>query len=654
MQAPEKLSAVATLRQDDRIAILTIDSPPVNALSQAVRQSLLDAIATVDNDDSLDALVIRCAGRTFFPGADVREFDQPPSDPTLPQIVNALEQFTKPVIAAIHGTALGGGLEVAMGCHLRVAADGAKLGLPEVKMGVIPGAGGTQRLPRLVGVSQALKMIAEGDPITATEAARVGLVDRVVADSELLDAAVRLARDAVSGKVAVKRTGARQPETAGDEVFEIYLKSNARKIGGQHAPRAAVEVLRRGLQLPFAEAVAFERKKFLELRAGEQSKALRHVFFAERAAADVPGITADTPALTVTHVGIVGAGTMGSGIAINFLLNGMDITLVEQQASALERGVDNIKRTIERNVASGRTRPQDAERALSRLRPSLKYEDLAQADLIIEAAFETMEVKRAIFGKLDQVARQDAILATNTSYLDIDEIAAVTSRPAQVLGLHFFSPANIMKLVEVVRTAHTSNETLATALKVARAIGKIPVVCGVCYGFIGNRMLAVYREGAEQALLSGASVAEVDRVAESFGFAMGPFRVRDLAGLDLGWSRETSKGATLRERLCEMDRRGQKTHAGFYDYDAERRPSPSPLVEQLIRDFARERGIEQRTWTAREILDRMLLPMIYEGKKILAEGIALRASDIDVVWIHGYGWPRWTGGPMHYGEHRGG
>jgi len=643
-------NSVATLSRENRIAVLVIDSPPVNALSTPVRQALVDAVAQLNRDSELDALVIRCAGRTFFPGADIREFNQPPAQPFLPDVVNALEASTKPIVAAIHGTALGGGLEVAMGCHLRIAARSAQFGLPEVKLGLMPGAGGTQRLPRLIGVRKALAMITDGSSIGATEALSLGLIDRAVEDATLIEAAVALAREATTGAIALRRTGSLPMPAAESATFDEFQKANARKFAKQHAPAAIIRALREGAALPFEQALALERQLFLELRAGEQSKALRYLFQAEREVNNVPGIDADTPTLPINSIGIVGAGTMGSGIAINFLLAGLPVTLLEQQQTALDRGVSHIDKVLERNVASGRTSSDAAARARALLTPSLRYEDLRQADLIIEAAFETMEVKQAIFTALDAVAHPKAILATNTSYLNIDEIAAVTQRPEFVLGLHFFSPANVMKLLEVVRADKTSLPVLATALKLAKRIGKVAVVAGVCYGFIGNRMLAVRRAESERMILEGASPYLVDKVAEDFGFPMGPFRISDLAGLDLGWSKEKSTGSTVRERLCELDRRGQKTGAGYYDYDAEGRAKPSELVTELIRNFAAERNIPQRAWSESEILDRLLLPMIAEGKKILAEGKALRASDIDVVWVHGYGWPRWRGGPMFYGE----
>lgn len=637
---------VARFDVDGSIAVVTIDSPPVNALGQPVRQALQNAVERLAEDDNIDALVIRCAGRTFFAGADIREFGQPLLPPALYQLADAIEASSKPIVAAIHGTALGGGLEVAMACHFRVAATSAKLGLPEVTLGLLPGAGGTQRLPRLVGVEKALAMMLSGTPVGAVEAEAINLVDRLCAEDTLLQNAVAIAREAADGTRPVRRTRDRAVDLAAlDAQCAAAAKGRNAHLD---APRAILRVVREGLRLSWEDAQALNRAAFQQLRDGAQSRALRHIFFAERASANVPGIDATTPVLPVERVGVIGAGTMGRGIAASFLLAGMPVVLVEQDETALSAGAAAIRAIFARNEQTGRMSSADAERAEALLSSSLGYDALVDADLIVEAAYETMEVKRAIFSRLDAIAKPGAILATNTSYLDVDAIAAITSRPESVVGLHFFSPANIMKLLEIVRGARTSPAVLATALRVAKRIGKIPVVAGVCYGFIGNRMLAARRRKVEQMIAEGASPYAIDAVAEEFGFAMGPFRVADLAGLDLGWSRAQSTGSTIRERLCELDRRGQKTGAGFYDYDEARKPVPSALVEQLIADFAADKGIARREWTREELLDGLLSPLIEEGKAILAEGIALRASDIDTVWVHGYGWPRWRGGPMFH------
>ena len=638
---------VARIERDGAIAICVIDSPPVNALGQAVRQALVDAVAQANADAAVDALVIHCAGRTYFAGADVREFGKPPVPPHLPDVVNTIEASAKPVITVIHGSALGGGLEVAMGCHFRLATPAAKMGLPEVTLGIMPGAGGTQRLPRLIGVAKALEMTAHGAPIGAAEAKELGLVDAIV-EGDPLQAALEFARTVVADGTQPRRTSERDDklgDAANAALFDEFLAKNARKFRGLDAPAAIVALMRKTLTMPFTEAVRLEREGFLALREGPQSKALRHAFFAEREAAKVPGIGKDTPRLRIEKVAVIGAGTMGSGIALAFLQSGFEVILIEVAQAGLDRGVTTIDKTLAKNVAQGRMSEDKAARTRNALTPTLEFEKVAEADLVIEAVFELMEVKQDIFRKLDLHARPDAILATNTSYLDINEIASVTSRPQQVIGLHFFSPANIMKLLEVVRTDKTSDSVLASALDLAKAIRKVAVVARVCYGFIGNRMLSVRRVETEALLLAGASPYDLDRVVEGFGMAMGPCRIGDLAGLDLGWTPENSTGNTVKERLCEMDRRGMKNGAGFYDY-VDGKPQESPAVLAMIDAFRTEKSVTPRSFGDDEILQHMLYPMMNEGAKILEEGIALRASDIDVVWLFGYGWPRWTGGPM--------
>ncbi|BAI95045.1 3-hydroxyacyl-CoA dehydrogenase [Sphingobium sp. TA15] len=647
-------SEVASFSIREGIGECVVDAPPVNALGRDVRQALLDAVAEAAADPVVEALVIRCAGRTFFAGADIREFGKPPLPPSLPEVVAAIEESAKPVIAAIHGTALGGGLEVALGAHRRIAVSSARFGLPEVKLGLLPGAGGTQRLSRLVGVGKALAMIVGGDPISAEEALEAGLLDRKVADGTLIEAARQFAREA-AGEGAPVRTRdlpVADPDRV-DTVLDEYGNANPRRFGGQDAPAACVEVIRKGLHVPFDEALALERAAFTRLRDGAQSAALRHVFFAEREVSKVAGIDADTPRLPIDRVGVIGAGTMGRGIAMALLTAGLPVVLVEQRREALDAGLAGVRDLIARAVKGGRMDRASADAASARLTGSLSYDDLAEVDLVIEAAFETMEVKQVIFRALGGVAKPTAILATNTSYLDVDAIAACTSRPEQVLGLHFFSPANIMKLLEIVRGARTSPQVLATALDLAKRLGKIAVVAGNAHGFIGNRMLMARRLAAEAMALEGASPYAIDRVLVAFGMPMGPFRIGDLAGLDLGWTPETSTGSTIRERLNERGRRGQKVGAGFYDYDDEGRATPSPEVERIIAELAADKAIPQRDWSDEAILAGLLDPMIEEGRRIVAEGIAQRASDVDMVWVHGYGWPRWRGGPLYYADHRG-
>jgi 3-hydroxyacyl-CoA dehydrogenase len=634
---------------DGDVAIVTINNPPVNAISAAVRAALVDAVGWAGADPAVRALVIACDGRTFFAGADLKEFGKPSVEPFLTEVVDTIEASAKPVVAAIHGTALGGGLEIAMACHYRVATVDAKLGLPEVKLGLMPGARGTQHLPRLVGVEQALEIIALGDPVGALEARDIGLVD-ALAEGDLLEAACAFA-GTMAGRPP-RRTREQVAAQADPSVYDAFARKHARKFRGLDAPPAIIASIKAATELPFEEGARRERDIFLKLRAGPQNEALRHVFFAEREAAKVPGLDGVKPR-EIASVGVIGSGTMGSGIAIALLSAGLPVILYERDAAALERGTAHIGKTLAGNVAAGRMNQAQSDAALARLSPVQDIGQLAGVDLVIEAAYETMEVKREIFAALDAVARPGAILATNTSYLDLDEVAAATTRPTDVIGLHFFSPANVMKLLEVVRGNATAPEVIATAFAIARKLRKVAVLSGNAWGFIGNRMLAVRRKEAEAMAVEGASPAQIDGVIERFGLAMGPFRVGDLAGLDLGWSAETSTGSTIRERLNEAGRRGQKTGAGFYDYDEDRRPIPSQAALDIIAGFARDQGITQRSFDDAEVLDRLLWPMVDEGAQILAEGIALRESDIDVVWLNGYGWPAWTGGPMFHAQQTG-
>ncbi len=628
----------------DSVAVLMLSNPPVNAISQAVRAAIVAGVARANAEPEVSALVIACAGRTFFAGADLREFGQPATEPFLTDVVDTIEGSKKPVIAAIHGSALGGGLEIAMACHYRVAVADSRLGLPEVKLGLMPGARGTQQLPRLIGIEQALKMAALGDPVTALTAKGTGLVD-AIADGDLIDAACALARD--KSGFPLLRTRDLVAAPVADQVYEEFIQRNARKFRGLDAPPAIIASIRAASELPFDEGARRERESFLQLRSGPQNEALRHVFFAERQASKVPEIEGIAPR-SIMSAGVIGSGTMGSGIAICLLAAGIPVSLYERDPAALERGIAQIGKALSDNVRSGRMNQQQADSARAILQPVHDMALLGEADLIIEAAYETIEVKQAIFAELDSVAKAHAILASNTSYLDIDAIASATSRPRDVIGLHFFSPANVMKLLEIVRGTRSAPDVIATAFVLAKRIGKIGVLSGNAHGFIGNRMLAVRRSQAEAMVLQGANPARVDAVLERFGFAMGPFRMADLAGLDLGWSSEQSTGSTIRERLCEADRRGQKNGAGFYDYDDKRQPVASELAVAIISGLAQDQGITQHTFTDEEILDRLLWPMVDEGAKILAEGIALRESDIDVVWLNGYGWPAWTGGPMFH------
>jgi len=643
------MTHILTYEVVDGIAVLTVNNPPVNAISAAVRAALVDGLARVNQDDTVHASVIVCAGKTFFAGADIKEFDKPAVRPHLTEVVDAMALSAKPLVAAIHGTALGGGLEIAMACHYRVADPSAKLGLPEVKLALMPGARGTQHLPRLVGVEHALELIALGDPVTAPAAAEMGLVDEL-AHGDLVTAAIAAAKRIASAPP--RRTRDLVAHPVPDAVYSNFATKYARKFRGFDAPPAIIAAVRAATELPFDAGAEHERDAFMKLRAGPQNAAMRHVFFAEREAAKVPGLEGVTPRPIAT-TGVIGAGTMGSGITIALLSAGLPVALHERDSKALERGVTKIRDTLEANVKSGRISGERAEAALASLQPVLDMGALADRDLIVEAAFETMQVKQALFAQLDKVMKGGAILASNTSYLDIDAIAAVTTRPHQVLGLHFFSPANIMKLLEIVRGKATAPDVLATALALAKRIGKVPVVAGNAHGFIGNRMLAVRRDHAEAMLEGGAPPHQIDQVLEKFGFPMGPFRMGDLAGLDLGWSADTSTGSTIIERLCEAGRRGQKAKAGFYDYDDANKPHASPVTAQIIAQFARDNGIAQRSFAEDEILDRLLWPMVDEGARLLEAGIALRASDIDTVWLNGYGWPAWTGGPMFHAKYVG-
>jgi 3-hydroxyacyl-CoA dehydrogenase len=648
------INAVTDLTREGDIAVLTINSPPVNALSAEVRSGLRDGALEAAADPAVKAIVLICAGRTFIAGADIAEFAEPSKGASVPEIQNALEKNPKPIIAAIHGTALGGGFEVALTCHYRVAVPSAKFGLPEIKLGLIPGAGGTQRLPRLSGVENALNTILSGTPFDAKQALEWGVIDTVVEEGKLRDGAMAFARKVIDTQMPLSKIRDRNDKIEAargkPEIFEKIRKDNARKFRGFEAWKSAMRAVQAAVDLPFDDGMQLERQLFLDLVPSEQSRAQRYVFFAERKVWKVADVPDDTPVLPIKKVGIIGAGTMGGGIAMNFLNVGIPVTIVETAQAALDRGLTTIRRNYENTAKKGRLTQADVEMRIGLLRPDLNLDALSGCDLIIEAVFENMEIKKDVFRKLDKLAKQGAILASNTSYLNIDEIAAVTSRPDHVLGMHFFSPANVMRLLEVVRGAKTAKPVIATVMQLARKIGKIAALVGVCHGFVGNRMLAQRQREAQKLMLEGAMPWDVDRVIYDFGLPMGPFAMSDLAGLDIGWSKETSKSSTIREILCEMDRRGQKTGAGFYDYDEARNAKPSPVVEKIILDFAARKGINRRSISDDEILERCIYPMINEGAKILDEGMAQRASDIDIVWINGYGWPVYRGGPMFYAD----
>ncbi len=648
------INSVADLAIDGEVALVTINSPPVNALSQAVRGGLKLGVEAAEANGAVKAIVIICGGRTFIAGADISEFGKPPAPPYLPEVLDRIENASKPVVAALHGTALGGGFEVALTAHYRIAVPSAKCGLPEIKLGLIPGAGGTQRLPRLIGVEKALDVILSGSPFGAREAKEWGVVDELAEEGRLRESALAFARRLIAEKAPLRKVRDRsdklEPARGHPEIFEAIRKANARKFRGFEAWEKAIESVRNAVELKFDEGIVKEREMFMALLQTTQSKAQRHVFFAERQTAKAADIPADEPIRRIASVGVIGAGTMGGGIAMNFLTAGIPVTIVETSKEALDRGVSVMRRNYEATAKKGRLTMGEVEERMGRLTPSLDLGALAEADLIIEAVFENMDLKKGLFERLDGVAKAGAILASNTSYLDIDAIAATTKRPEDVLGTHFFSPANVMRLFEIVRGAKTSKSVLATVIGLAPKIGKVGVVVGVCHGFVGNRMLAQRQREAMKLILEGATPSDVDRVLTDFGMPMGPFAMSDLAGLDIGWSAETSKRSTVREILCEEGRRGQKTGAGFYDYDDQRNAKPSAHVEAIIREFAASRGIAQRAISDNEILERCVYPMINEGAKILEEGKAQRASDIDIVWIYGYGWPVYRGGPIFYAD----
>jgi len=648
------INPVTDLTIDGEIAVLTLNSPPVNALSAIVRDGLKAGVQAAIDDNAVKAIVLICAGKTFIAGADISEFGKPPKGASLFEVQSVIENAPKPVIAAIHGTALGGGLEVALVCHYRVAVPSAKCGLPEVSLGLLPGAGGTQRLPRIVGPEKALAMITSGQHVAARAAAEMGLVDALVEESGLLAGAVAFARKVLAENRPLKKVRDLNDKVEAargrPEIFADFRKENARKFRGFLAPEYNIQCIEAAVNQPFDEGLKTERKLFLELVTGVQSAAQRYVFFAERQVWKLPDVPDDTPEIPVAKVGVIGAGTMGGGISMNFLSAGIPVTIVETKQEALDRGLATIRKNYENTAKKGRLTMEEVEKRMALLTGSLAMEDLGDADLIIEAVFENMDIKKSVFGKLDGIAKQGAILASNTSYLNVDEIASATTRPDHVIGMHYFSPANVMRLLEVVRGEKTSKPVIATAMKIARKTGKVAALVGVCPGFVGNRMLAQRQREAQKLILEGAMPWDVDRVLYDFGFPMGPFAMSDLAGLDIGWSKETTKSSTIRELLCEMDRRGQKTGAGFYDYDEKRNARPSPVVEKIILDFAASKGINRRTISDAEILERCVYPMINEGAKILEEGKAIRASDIDIVWINGYGWPVYRGGPMFYGD----
>ncbi len=635
------LTDKVTYSVEDGVAVLTVDNPPVNALSQGVRQGIKDGVERALEDPAVAAVLLHCAGRTFIAGADITEFASVPQGPDFHAVLAVMENARKPIVAAIHGTALGGGLETALCCHYRVAVEDARFGLPEVNLGLLPGAGGTQRLPRLVGVEKAVDMVVSGNPIRAAEALELGLIDALVT-GDLRAQALAFARDAAA-RGELPRVRDRQDKLAVEPgYFDQVRAAIARKTRGFLAPELNIQCIEAAVSQPFDEGLATEAKLFRQALASPESAAQQYFFFAERQAAKVPGLPKDTPERPINRVGIIGAGTMGGGIAMNMANAGIPVTVVEMSDAALQRGLGVVRKNYENTARKGRISEGDVQARMDLFTGSLDLADLADCDLVIEAVFENMAVKKEIFTKLDAIAAPNAILASNTSALNLNEIAAVTTRPESVIGLHFFSPANVMKLLEVVRGDKTAPDVIQTCMRFAKRIGKVPVLVGVCHGFVGNRILF------QRQALEGATPAHIDEVLYEFGLPMGPFQMSDLAGLDIGWSKETSTGSTVSERLCELGRFGQKSGAGYYDYDEQRNRTPAAVAVELFEEFAAKQGITRREIGDEEILDRLLLPMINEGARILEEGIASRASDIDVVYVYGYGWPVYRGGPMHY------
>jgi 3-hydroxyacyl-CoA dehydrogenase len=652
------MSDVVSYEIVDGIGVITVDNPPVNALSQAVRQGLLDAIRTAQDDES-EAVLIHCAGRTFIAGADITEFGKPHLEPSLPDLLNEIEASVKPVVAALHGTALGGGFETALASHYRIALQSGKVGLPEVKLGLLPGAGGTQRVPRLTSIEATLDLMLSGTPVSADRALELGLVDKVVAD-DLYSEALSYAQQLLEEGATVRRTSEQDVATAGKDLFEGYRSSLAKRARNLTAPLRIIDCVEAATTLPFAEGRQRERELFLECMQDPQSKALQYMFFAEREAAKVIGLARDTQQREIQTVGIIGGGTMGGGIAMSFANAGFPVVLVEINDEALERGLSIIDKNYAGSVKRGKLNEDKAAACRALITGATDYAALADVDLVIEAVFEDPDLKKDIFARLDSSCKPGAILATNTSYQDVDAIAAATSRPEDVIGMHFFSPAHIMKLLEVVRGEKSADDALATVMALSKRIRKVAVVSGVCYGFIGNRMLQGYFREAQLCLVEGALPESVDAALYDWGMAMGPISVGDLAGLDVGYKArqalpEDKKGDPRAYRvpdvLVEMGRLGQKSGAGFYQYDPEtRRKTADPAVTEVVEQAARDLGIERRAIEVDEIIDRNIYALINEGFRILEEGIAQRPSDIDVVYVYGYGFPAWRGGPMYYAD----
>ncbi|VXB97918.1 3-hydroxybutyryl-CoA epimerase [Burkholderia sp. 8Y] len=643
------------------VAVITLDNPPVNGLGHSTRLGIVEGIERAQGDASVCAVVLIGAGKAFSGGADITEFNTPKAtqEPTLATVIKTIEGSGKPVVAAIHAVAMGGGLELALGAHYRVASPGAQIALPEVKLGLLPGAGGTQRLPRVVGLERALDMIVSGTPVRSETLADTALFDEM-AQGDLLDAAIGFARRVADRRGPHPKVRDRPiAHVDAARCFESARQAIAVKAKHFPAPHKCIDAIEMGAKEGFDRGLAFERECFLFLVQTPESRALRHAFFAERAASKIADVPSNTPLRRIERIGVIGAGTMGGGIAMNFVNAGLPVVLLETKQDALDRGLATVRRNYEAQVKKGKLTPEQLDARMRLLQPTLAYADLAQADLIVEAVFEDLDVKAQVFRQLDAIAKPGAILASNTSTLDLDKIAAFTGRPGDVIGMHFFSPANVMKLLEVVRGEKTDKDVLATVMQLARKIGKTAVVARVCDGFIGNRMIEQYVRQALFMLEEGALSAQIDRAIENFGFAMGPFRMSDLAGNDIGWAirkrryreQPQMRYPAVADRLCEMGRFGQKTGAGWYDYEAgSREAKPSQAVNDMIVAYSQEAGIARRDIGDDEIVERLVLSLVNEGAKILEEGIAAKASDIDMVYLTGYGFPLWRGGPMFHAD----
>ncbi len=652
------MSDTVSFSKQGSIGLIKVNNPPVNALGQSVRAGLKACVAQGLGDDSVKAMVLICEGRTFIAGADINEFAKGMGEPGLVPVISDMETAAKPIVAAIHGTALGGGLEVALGCHYRVALASAKVGLPEVHLGLLPGAGGTQRLPRLVGAQAALELIVGGGHVAAAKAVELGIVDAIV-EGDLEAATIAYAEKLLADGVGPRAIRDITPESAGPEVFDNFEKSIARKQRGFLAPFHIIKSIRAAFELPFDEGMARESELFMELMTSSESAAQRHIFFAEREVAKVPGLAKDTVKREIKCGAVVGAGTMGGGIAMNFANAGIPVKLLEMKQDFLDKGIALIRKNYENTAKKGRISMADVEKRMALIEPTLSYDDIKDVDIVIEAVFENMDVKKEVFKKLDSVCRPGAILASNTSTLDVDEIANVTGRPQDVIGMHFFSPANVMRLLENVRGEKTADDVIATVMSFSKRIGKIGAMVGVCDGFVGNRMLHQRTRESAYLVEEGASPEQVDKVLFDYGFPMGPFTMADMAGLDVGYKvrEERRKAGKVEQRdsvwidkVVEMGRHGQKTNGGVYHYEDGRTPIPDPAIAALIAECAKEAGIAQRNISDQEILERCLYPMINEGAKILEEGIAARPLDIDIIWINGYGFPGYKGGPMFWAD----